>query len=443
MFPGGQLAAIRAVGQRGEGAGRRAEHAADRLGQRLDQAVAGPRRRVQPPGRPGQQRRGDRISVVQGGALRGQPLRRDLGVLPGRGGPRGLDRYPRPGQRGHDHHCRERGQRPGGAAGPSRGRPLARRNSASPVPSGGYRPGSAAQTRAACPARPAARRGTAARGRRRCPATAPRPRRAGRTGPCWPRPRPATPAAAARPGAARRAGSRTGRCPASPGGAGRTPPAPRRPGAIRPRAARSAARSGADRAADRAAVRPGRGPAGRPPGRGLLVLGQAPVGRLGADRHGPGDPGPGPASRYACLLSSLPRRCSQRASWPGTPAAGRPVPGRLRPGRAQPGHEGLGQGRLDGQAAGLGRAGDHPPQLGLRSSARHDLVALHHGLALRVGRAPVPAVTAHREDREQREAQARGPAGRVAARAPRSTNAARCAARPRRPRPRRPARTGR
>ena len=109
-YPAARVAPSGTVGQRGDHPGRPGQDAADRLRQRLEQAVTGLRRRVQPPGCAGQQRGGDRVSGVQVRALRGQVLRRVRGALPGRRGPRVLDRYPGAGQCGHDHHGQQPGQ---------------------------------------------------------------------------------------------------------------------------------------------------------------------------------------------------------------------------------------------------------------------------------------------------------------------------------------------
>ena len=156
-----------------------------------------------------------------------------------------------------------------------------------------------------------------------------------------------------------------------------------------------------------------------------LTLGQAAVGRLGADLHGAGDPGPA-----AGVIVGLPGQLAVLAVLPGQhhglgqqredPAAAR----RSVPGRAQVGQDGIGQARLDGQPARLGRAGDHPAQLLFGHRADDDLVPLHGQGELGVGRAPVPVVAAYRDHREHRRLSAgpgrtgRGRAHRVDERGP-------------------------
>ena len=288
-------------------------------------------------------------------------------------------------------------------------RPLARRNSASPVPSGGYRPGSPAQTRAACPA---AASWTSAVQQRAVAAAGAPPRRvlgelavqdhAGLVfGQPPPQPRPGPEQDVVRDLGA----VGVQRDQAVPGERlqDRADLGPLRRG---PPGAQVA---DADRPAGRPAVRPG---AGQPPedlpGDSLLVLGQAAVGRLGADLHGPGDPG-----LVTGVQIRLPGQLVALAMLPGRGHGLRQqrqdrAARRLLPGRAQVGQDGVGQARLDGQPARLGRAGDHAAQLSFGHRPGDDLVAFHERDQLGVGRAPVPVVAAYRDDREQRGLCARG-----------------------------------
>ena len=410
---------------------------------RLEQAVAGLRRRVQPPGGPGQEGGGDRVGGVEGRALRGQALRGIRGALPGRAGPRVLDRHSRARERGDDHHCGEPGQglpappaaSRGPAAGPQELRLAgAQRGVPARVPGpdarglpGGGQLDVAVQQRAVAAAGPPPRRVLGE--------LAVQDHAGLVFGQPPPQPRPGPEQDVVRDLGA----VGVQRDQAVPGERlqDRADLGPLRRG--RP----GAQVAGADRPAGRPAVRPGAGqPAEDLPGDGLLVLGQAAVGRLGADLHGPGDPGPGTSVQVRLpgqlvALAVLPGRGHGLGQQRQDRAARR-----LLPGRAQVGQDGIGQARLDGQPARLGRAGDHAAQLSFGHRPGDDLVAFHERDELGVGRAPVPVVAAYRDDREQRGLCARGrPAGSRPRARRRRTRPAQ--AWPRRPRPRRPARTGR
>ena len=398
----------RAVGQRGDDAGPRGQDAADRLGQRFEQAVPRLRGGGEPPCGSGQERGRDRIAGVQRRALGGQVLPDVGGALLVGVGPGALDRDPRSGQRGDDQHGQEPGQRPappagavGGAAAGPQEIGLARGQRRVPARIGGPDPHGlpgGGQLHIAVQRRGAPAIGLPLRGILRQPAVQDHARLVF-----------LQPAAQARPGLQQ--------------------DVVRDLGPVSVQDQQAAVGKGLEHGGD---LRPlalgqadvqvgtGHGPARGPaigtqhrhppqdvPGDYLLVRGQRLVGGLGTDLDGPGHPGSLARALVAPLgqlvaLAVLPGQQQGLGQQRQDPGAGARAALAAFPGRAQVSQDGVGQSVLQPQPAGLGGAGDHPAQVGLGHRPDHHLVPLHSRHQLGAAGAPIPVITANRDHHQRR-----------------------------------------